>query len=239
MTYSIIAAEPDNGRIGAAIASRFLAVGSYCLYLDPLAGAVVTQSIANPVLAAQLLRGLADGRTPSVLLDQLLAEDPDADHRQTHLITPAGTIAVRTGSSCGEWAGHVTSIHASFAGNLLEGAEVLDAMRATWEERADTSMAERLIASLAAGERAGGDRRGMQAAAIRIHCGEIYPELDLRVDDCADSPVEELQRLYRRHLAADVQAVRAAMPRGTLDPAGPCYPGVDDLSAAYASDPGA
>ena len=45
-----------------------------------------------------------------------------------------------------------------------------------------------------AGEAAGGDKRGKQSAALRIHDGEDYPLYDLRVDDHAD-PLGELARL--------------------------------------------
>lgn len=237
MTYSVIAAEPETGRIGAAIASRFLAVGSYCLYLDPEAGAVVTQGIGNPVLGARGLAALADGEPPAATLDRLLGEDPEAEQRQVHLMNLSGQQAARTGAACGAWAGASGGGCLSVAGNLLAGAVVLDAMRDAWQAEAGRGMAERLLDALAAGEAAGGDWRGGQAAAIRVYCGEIYPELDLRVDDFDGSPVNELRRLYRRHLAPDVQSVRSAMPRHTLAADGPVYPGIGDLSAVHSKDP--
>ncbi len=235
MTYSVVAAEPESGRVGAAIASRFLAVGSYCLYLDPVAGGVVTQSIANPVLGRLGLAGLATGEAPDRLLDRLLSEDPEAEHRQTHVMTPAGVGAARTGAACGEWAGDLAAPNASFAGNLLAGQQVLEAMQFAWNSHAGAPLVERLLAALTGGEASGGDRRGIQAAALLVYAGETYPEVDLRVDDCAGSAVAELHRLYQRHLAADVQAVRAAMPRQTLAPEGPNYPGIGDLSIVHAS----
>lgn len=237
MTYSLIAAEPETGRIGAVIASRFLAVGSYCLYLNPEAGAVVTQGMGNPVLGTRGLAALAEGESPSALLDRLLADDPRAHQRQTHVMRLDGQSAARTGDACGAWAGTLAGEHISLAGNLLAGAQVLEAMRVAWAAAAGEPMAERLLAALAAGEAAGGDWRGTQAAAIRIHCGEIYPELDLRVDDLAGSTAVELRRLHERHQAPDVQAMRAAMPRRTLDPEGPTYPAVGDLSAVTSADP--
>lgn len=236
MTYSIIAAEPDTGRIGAAIASRFLAVGSYCLYLDT-AGIVVTQGLANPVLGVHGLAALADGEAPAAILDRLLAADPHAGQRQTHLMSRAGEHAVRTGEACGDWAGSVAGENLSLAGNLLAGAHVLDAMREAWEVGTGGTLGERLLQALAAGEAAGGDWRGMQAAAIQVYCNEIYPELDLRVDDSDGSPVDELRRLYRRHQAADVQAFRETLPRGTTDDE-PVYPGIGDLSAVQSRNPG-
>jgi uncharacterized Ntn-hydrolase superfamily protein len=70
----------------------------------------------------------------------------------------------------------------------------------------------------------------MQAAAIQVFAGEVYPWVDLRVDD-HERPVDELNRLYRRHLEADVQQVRATMARRTLESDGPEYPPIGDLSA--------
>ncbi len=238
MTYSVIAAEPGTGRIGAAIASRFLAVGSYCLYLDPLAGAVVSQGLANPLLGARGLAALAEGTAPAVILERLLAADPHAEQRQTHLLNAAGEHAARTGDACGSWAGSMAGERVSFAGNLLAGAHVLEAMQTSWQQgNGDCPLSERLLQALAAGEAAGGDRRGPQAAAIRVYCNEIYPELDLRVDDFDGSPVDELRRLYRRHQAADVQAFRETMPRGTTG-GEPLYPGIGDLSAVQSGNPG-
>jgi len=78
-------------------------------------------------------------------------------------------------------------------------------------------LAERLLAAMAAGEAAGGDKRGRQAAALRIHADEDYPELDLRVDD-HEQPIEELQRLYRKSLER-AQPFLACLP-GRRDPAG-------------------
>lgn len=238
MTYSVIAAEPGTGRIGAAIASRFLAVGSYCLYLDPAVGVVVSQGLANPVLGSRGLAALAGGEAPAAILERLLAADPHAEQRQTHLMNSAGEHAARTGDACGAWAGSLAGERASFAGNLLAGAHVLEAMQASWEQGGDDrSLIDRLLDTLAAGEAAGGDRRGMQAAAIRVYCNEIWPELDLRVDDFDGSPVDELRRLYRRHQAADVQAFRETMPRSTTGDE-PVYPAIGDLSAVQSKNPG-
>lgn len=235
MTYSVIAAEPATGRIGTAIASRFLAVGSYCVYAGPT-GAVVSQGLANPVLGVHGLAALADGGEPESVLARLLASDPHAEHRQVHLMDAAGAHAACTGNACTGWAGSVSGECVSLAGNMLAGEHVLDAMRTAWAASAERPMAERLLEMLGAGEGAGGDWRGQQAAAVQVFHGEIYPELDLRVDDCDGSPVDELRRLYRRHLAADVQAFRGTLPRGTTGPE-PEYPGIGDLAAVHSKNP--
>ena len=47
-----------------------------------------------------------------------------------------------------------------------------------------------------AGEAAGGDKRGRQSAALRIHTDGTVPDLDIRSDDHPD-PLAELRRLHR------------------------------------------
>lgn len=228
MTYSVLAAEPATGRIGAAIASRFLAVGAYCLYLDAGAG-VVTQGVANPLLGVHGCAAIRAGEDPQACLDRLLAGDPLAPHRQTLAIDGGGRGAVRTGPAVHPAAATIADGHAVFAGNLLTDARVIEAMQKAWAADDGGGLAERLLAALAAGERAGGDRRGRQAAAIRIQGCERYAELDLRIDDCERSPVDALRDLHSRHLGSDVQAMRASLPVGTRASDGPYYPTLPDL----------
>ena len=71
-------------------------------------------------------------------------------------------------------------------------------------ETADGELGARLIAALAAGQEAGGDRRGRQSAALYIaRKGWGYAQLndryrDIRVDN-HDRPIEELRRVYELH----------------------------------------
>jgi uncharacterized Ntn-hydrolase superfamily protein len=85
------------------------------------------------------------------------------------------------------------------AGNMLAGPDVIAATARAYVASAGRPLAERLLAALKAGDDAGGDKRGKQAAALRIVGDEDYPLLDLRVDD-HDEPVLELQRLYDKSL---------------------------------------
>jgi uncharacterized Ntn-hydrolase superfamily protein len=64
----------------------------------------------------------------------------------------------------------------------------------------DQPFADRLIRALEAGQAVGGDKRGRQSAALHIVSTEVYPYLDLRVDDHAD-PLIELRRLYQESQA--------------------------------------
>jgi uncharacterized Ntn-hydrolase superfamily protein len=116
-----------------------------------------------------------------------------------HVLGAQGAAAAHTGVDCIEWCGHRQGDGYSAAGNMLVGAEVLEATVDAYLETAGQPLAERLIAALAAGERAGGDKRGKQSAALRIHADEDHAMLDLRVDDHAE-PIEELARLYAKSL---------------------------------------
>ena len=106
-----------------------------------------------------------------------------------------GAGAAHTGGSCIDWCGHVLHEDFSVAGNMLAGPRVIEATAEAYRAAAGRPLAERLLAALAAGEAAGGDKRGKQAAALRIHGDEDHPALDLRVDDHED-PVHELHRLH-------------------------------------------
>ncbi|MEO8925442.1 MAG: DUF1028 domain-containing protein, partial [Caldimonas sp.] len=116
--------------------------------------------------------------------------------RQLHVLAARGAPAAHTGASCVDWCGHHVFDDFSVAGNMLAGPDVIEATARVFRERAGQPLAERLLAAMAAGETAGGDKRGKQAAALRLHGDEDYPELDIRVDDHVE-PLVELERLYR------------------------------------------
>jgi len=198
MTWSIIARDED-GSLGIAIASRFFAVGALCPYARANVGAVATQALCNPLYAAPALHAMARGDAPDSIIEVLTAADAGREHRQIHLIDAEGRVGAYTGSACIDWCGQLSGAGFSVAGNMLAGRDVLAATAKAYESGSSRPFAERLIAALAAGERAGGDRRGKQAAALLIATTEDYPALDLRVDDHAE-PIVELSRLYDKSL---------------------------------------
>jgi uncharacterized Ntn-hydrolase superfamily protein len=129
----------------------------------------------------------------------LVQDDAGRETRQLHVIDRQGRIAAHTGSACIDWCGQVAGVDYSVAGNMLAGPQVLRETAAAFERSAGLPFAERLLAALDAGDAAGGDKRGKQAAALRICATEDYPLLDLRVDDHAE-PFVELRRLYEKSL---------------------------------------
>src|SRR5512140_28624 len=209
MTWSIIARDA-SGAFGVAVASRFFAVGVLCPHARSGVGAVATQALVNPLYAAPALDGLAQGLPPARIVERLIAADAGRDHRQLHLIGIDGRSAAHTGSACVDWCGHTAGEGFSVAGNMLAGPQVIEATADAWRAHAALPFAQRLIAAMAAGDAAGGDKRGKQAAALLIHTTEDYPALDIRVDDHAE-PIEELQRLYGNSLER-YQAVSSRLP---------------------------
>jgi uncharacterized Ntn-hydrolase superfamily protein len=194
MTWSIVARDA-RGALGVAVASRFFAVGALCSYAGAGAGAVATQALVNPGYGPVALGRLMLREAPRDVIAALVAADPGREHRQVHAIDTHGRTAGYTGTQCIAWSGHFAGENFSVAGNMLARSQVLDDTADAFRRHAHLDLAERLIVAMQAGEAAGGDKRGKQAAAVRVVTTEAYPLLDLRVDDHAD-PLAELRRLY-------------------------------------------
>jgi uncharacterized Ntn-hydrolase superfamily protein len=195
MTWSIVAHDPASGAFGVAVTTRFFAVGALCPHARSGVGALATQALVNPHFGPRGLDLLEAGAAPAEIVPQLLAEDAGREHRQLHLIDREGRLAAHTGARCIDWCGSLAGAGYSVAGNMLSGAAVIEETARAYEAGRALPFAERLMAALDAGQAAGGDKRGKQSAALRIYTTELYPSLDLRVDDHAE-PLAELRRLY-------------------------------------------
>jgi uncharacterized Ntn-hydrolase superfamily protein len=198
MTWSIVARDA-TGALGVIVASRFFAVGALCPYAHSGVGALSTQALVNPLYGARGLALLAQGNAPTDVVRTLTFADAGREHRQLHLIDAEGNIAAYTGVECIEWCGQITGDGFSVAGNMLAGPQVIEQTAQFYDAGRELPFAERLMAAMEAGEAAGGDKRGKQAAALLICTSEAYPALDLRVDDHPD-PIAELNRLYIKSL---------------------------------------
>jgi len=198
MTWSIVARD-DSGAFGVAVASRFFAVGALCPYARSGVGALATQALVNPGFGPACLELLVQGRDAAGVVERLVAGDNGRDVREVHVIVASGVPAAYTGGQCVDWCGHVTDQRFSVAGNMLAGPRVVEDTADAFRRHAQLPLAERLLAAMDAGEAAGGDKRGKQAAALLIATTESYPALDLRVDDHAE-PLAELRRLFDKSL---------------------------------------
>jgi uncharacterized Ntn-hydrolase superfamily protein len=193
MTYSIVARDPGTGQIGIAVASRFFACGVQVPWVSATA-AVASQAFVNPLWGIEGLARLDRGETPLAILADFLKRDAGEATRQAHFLAPDGQMIQHTGANCVPWCGHVSAPDISVAGNMLTGPEVIEDALASYLGHPDLPFAERLLTAMEAGEAAGGDKRGRQAAGLVIHAGQPYPAIDIRADDHAD-PLAELRRL--------------------------------------------
>ena len=200
MTFSIVAADPEAGDWGVAVASRFPCVGAVVPWARAGVGAVATQSWANTAFGPDGLALMIEGVSAEETLGRLVEADEGREDRQVGLVDAAGRVATFTGSKCMDWAGGATGRGFAAQGNILVGEEVVGALSRTFEE-AEGDLCDRLLAALLAGDEAGGDRRGRQSAALLVvregggYEGRNDRYIDLRVDDHPDAPAE-LARLF-------------------------------------------
>jgi uncharacterized Ntn-hydrolase superfamily protein len=203
VTFSIVACDIASEEWGVAVASRSLAVGAVGPWLEAGVGAIATQGLTNVLYGPHGLALIGSGSSAREALDQLIAADPGRDERQAGVVDARGRTASHTGASCLPWAGGRSGRGYAAQGDLLAGPGVIDAMASTFEE-SEGPLAGRLLASLRAGDAAGGDRRGRQSVALRVATprrgfgGLDGASIDLRIDDHPD-PLGELERLMALH----------------------------------------
>ncbi|MCS7057424.1 MAG: DUF1028 domain-containing protein [Meiothermus sp.] len=202
-TFSLVARDAQTGDLGIAVASKFLAVGAVVPWARAGVGAVATQSYANPAFGPLGLTLMEAGAGPEDILAVFARNDPGLAKRQFGLVLASGESLSYTGSECHPWAGGRWGPNYAAQGNLLTGPEVVEALVQTFLNRADLPFPERLWAALEGADRAGGDKRGRQSAALLVvgqgkGYGGMERWIDLRVDDHPD-PVGELGRLLRMH----------------------------------------
>lgn len=197
-TFSIVAVDPDTGTCGAAVASKYPAVGKVVPFVRAGVGAFCTQHWHNPKFGDKALDLLADGKLPEEVLGQLLRDDKQRDQRQLAIIDMEGRAANRNPAKAGadsRYWGAMSGRFYACQGNTLTGREVIEATAKAFEETKG-SLADRLMAALIAGDCAGGDHRGRLAAGIRVAKKGVEGHwLDLQVEK-SDDAVIELARKY-------------------------------------------
>lgn len=220
MTWSILAYDPETGAFAVAVTTCAFAVGASCPFVRPGVGAVSTQAMTNRYLGPAVLDALARGLSPRAAIETALCGDDGKILRQVHAIDRSGRHAIWTGGSCFDWAGGVSAPYVGVTGNTLAGPRVVEHTLARYLAGPAEPMTERLIGALMAGQRAGGDARGKQSAALKLITTEDFPDIDLRVDDHPE-PLDELARLlavWRRDRAPTLaNAPSRANPSGVTD----------------------
>jgi len=202
-TFSLVARDPTTGHLGIAVASKFLAVGFVVPWARAGVGAIVTQSYANPGFGPQGLALMEAGAGPEDILAVFARNDPDLAKRQFGFVLASGESLSYTGQECHAWAGGRWGPGYAAQGNILVGQEVVLALEQTFLSRTDLAFPERLVEALWQADRAGGDKRGRQSAALLVvgegkGYGGMERWIDLRADDHPD-PVVEIKRLLDIH----------------------------------------
>jgi uncharacterized Ntn-hydrolase superfamily protein len=206
LTFSIVASDlqaSPSPEWGVAVASKFLAVGTVVSWARAGAGAIATQAFANIAYGPDGIELLQQGLSAEETLQRLTGADEMRAQRQLGIVDAAGRPATFTGDECFDWAGGVTGEGYCCQGNILAGPDVVEQMAAAYEA-AEGDLAARMLAAIRAGDRAGGDRRGRQSAALLVvregggYGGGTDKTVELRVDDHA-APVDELGRLLDLH----------------------------------------
>jgi uncharacterized Ntn-hydrolase superfamily protein len=167
-TFSIVAADPDAGEVGVAVASRFFAVGTVVPFAKAGVGAVATQSFANTTFGPRGLELLERGVSAEEVVPILTRGDAGRDQRQLGVIAADGAAATYTGPKCNSWAGGRSGPGYAVQGNILAGEPVVAAMEQAFLESKGSTLAERLYAAIVAGDAKGGDARGRQSMALLV-----------------------------------------------------------------------
>jgi len=208
-TFSVLGFDPNTGEVGGAVQSRVFCVGNGVLWGEANVGVVATQAIVDVSYGPQALTLLRKNIPPAEIVKQVWEADPDPwperwtkQGRQFAVMNAKGEYAAITGSKASEWAGHKGGKYVTAQGNILAGEAVVNNM-VTAFENTEGHLSLRLLAALEAGQAAGGDKRGMQSAAMLIvkEKGGVWLNNDvvlrLQVDDDPE-PIKELRRLVEK-----------------------------------------
>jgi len=205
-TFSIVARDTATGEMGVAVQSHWFSVGTVVSWAEAGVGAVATQSFVNKSFGIRGLNLLKSGLTAQLALDSLLKNDEGREVRQVAIIDVNGNVATHTGKNCIDYANHIKGSNYSVQSNMMLTDQVSKAMSAAFQKSSGKPLGERMLLALEAAQKAGGDIRGQQSAALVVvpgkSAGKPWDErtIDVRVDD-SPGPIKELRRLYNVHLA--------------------------------------
>lgn len=205
-TFSIVARDSVTGEMAVGVQSHWFSVGTAVPWGEAGIGVVATQSFVDKSYGPKALALLKKGRTAQEALDELSKKDSGIDVRQVAIVDANGNVATHTGKKCIQFASHIQGTGFSVQSNMMLGSKVCENMAAAFRNSSGKPLAERVLLALEAAQKAGGDIRGMQSAAIIVVPAKQNNQpwndktVDLRVDDNAQ-PLKELRRLYTVHLA--------------------------------------
>ena len=141
-TFSIVAVDPQTGECGAAVASKYPAVGKVVPYVQADVGAFCTQHYHVPAWGPMALEQLAMGKPVEVIIAELLRQDRHPGQRQLSIIDMQGNTAVHHPTDAvkgSQYWGAMTGRFYACQGNTLAGSEVITQMAKAYE-RAEGSL---------------------------------------------------------------------------------------------------
>jgi uncharacterized Ntn-hydrolase superfamily protein len=220
-TYSIVAWDSVTGDLGVAVQSKFPNVGGIVPWARAGIGAVATQSLSNTAYGERGLDLLAQGAKAEEALRIIMRSDTMLQDRQVGIVDARGNAASFSGKTTFDWSGGrvgAPSGRGNLAGgkgavivghgfaaqaNIMVSDQTVKNLAMTFE-RSKGNLADRLVTALKAGQAGGGDKRGMQSAALLVvrknggYLGANDRFIDIRVYDAAE-PIAELERLLALH----------------------------------------
>ena len=179
-----------------AVTSSSPSVAARCAWARSHVGAVSTQNVTDPSLGNRVLDLLEAGLTAQEALDVVVRTAPKIEYRQLSVIDAAGNTAVFSGTNTLGLHHTVAGRNGLAAGNLLNSDEVPHTMIAAFENSMAEPLEQRLIDSLQAGVRAGGEEGPVQSAGLVVVDDAPYPLSDLRVD-WSEAPIDRLEEIWR------------------------------------------
>lgn len=194
-TFSIVGRCPRTRMFGLAIATSSIAVAARCIHAKAGVGAIATQASTDPRLGRTGITLLEMGFPAPKVLAELMASDPYIDRRQLSIVDKDGRSVCHTGADTRAWHGHVSDRNFVAAGNMVVGEGVVKAMAERFEGTVNLALEERLLQAIEAGHDAGGEALGEHSAGLLVVDREVFPRLDLRVDEHATA-VSELRRIF-------------------------------------------
>lgn len=200
MTFSIVAYDPKNDEWGVAVQSKFVAVGAIVPFAKAGVGAIATQAYSNTSYGPKGLSLLKKGFTAEETIQKLIEYDDLKEQRQVGIVDSYGNTASFTGKECFNWAGHIVGKNYACQGNILASKKVVSSMSNAFLDT-EGDLIEKLFATLEAGQKQGGDKRGRESAAILIvkekgaYDGGTDRYIDIRVDE-HPNPIHELRKIF-------------------------------------------
>jgi uncharacterized Ntn-hydrolase superfamily protein len=184
---------------GVAITTSSISVGSRCPHARAGVGAVATQNITDPNLAALVLDAMEAGNDAASAIASVTTSREFIDYRQLTAVDAKGNTAHFTGANILGTNAISEDTDCVAAGNLLSSTAVAKGISDGFNANPDAHLAERLLQGIEGGLAAGGEEGPVHSAALIVSGEQPFPLVDLRVDWEDDCPIQKLRSLWEAY----------------------------------------